>query len=200
MNINFEKGAGLVPVIVQDDTTGQILMLGYMSSEAFEATVSSGLVTFFSRSRRELWVKGETSGNYLHYQRHLVDCDGDTLIVFAKPDGPVCHTGSQTCFVDSSDGSFGFLGALESIIADRATSGSEESYTNRLLKDGPGAAAQKVGEEGVEVALAAVSQSDDDVLNESADLLYHLLVVLRSRGLSLSQVAKILADRHKTDD
>lgn len=188
---------GLVPAIVQDARTSQVLMLAYMNEESFGRTIETGLVTFFSRSRAELWTKGETSGNYLRYVSHAFDCDSDTLLIQANPEGPACHTGSRTCFTDSAAGSLGFLGELERIIASREGADPEGSYTSRLLSEGPAAPARKVGEEGVEVAMAAVIESDDRVVEESADLLYHLLVVLRSRGLSLGNVIDVLADRHR---
>ena len=187
---------GLIPAIVQDATTGQILMLGYMNRESFDRTLESGLVTFFSRSRQELWTKGETSGNRLEYVGHEIDCDSDTLLVSAKPSGPVCHTGSRTCFVDSPDGSFGFFGSLERIVSDRADADPAESYTARLLNEGPVGAARKVAEEGVEVTIAAISESDERLTEEAADLVYHLVVTLRSRGLSLADVAAVLERRH----
>lgn len=190
---------GLVPAIVQDARTSQVLMLAYMNEESFRKTMETGFVTFFSRSRGELWTKGETSGNYLRYVSHAVDCDSDTLLVQANPDGPACHTGSRTCFTDSTVGSLGFLGELEDIIASREGADPESSYTSRLLSEGPAAPARKVGEEGLEVAMAAVTESDERVLEESADLLYHLLVVLKSRGLSLSDVVDVLVDRHRKE-
>jgi phosphoribosyl-ATP pyrophosphohydrolase/phosphoribosyl-AMP cyclohydrolase len=186
---------GLVPAIVQDATTGQVLMLAYMNQESFEKTLDTELVTFFSRSRNELWTKGETSGNYLRYVSHTIDCDGDTVLVKALPDGPVCHTGARTCFVDSSEGAFGFLGDLEAVIASRENSGDEQSYTNQLLSEGPAAPARKVGEEALEVTIAAISESDERLAEESADLVYHLLVLLRSRGMSLADIVRVLQKR-----
>lgn len=187
---------GLVPAIVQDARTGQVLMLAYMNIEAFEKTLETGLVTFFSRSRAKLWTKGETSGNFLRYVSHQIDCDGDTILVKARPDGPTCHTGARTCFVDSPDGSFGFLGELEAVIASRENADPEKSYTSELLSGGPAAPARKVGEEAVEVAIAAINESDERLAEESADLVYHLLVLLKSRGLSLADVAHVLEERH----
>ena len=188
---------GLIPAVVQHTVSGQVLMLAYMNEESFTKTLETGLVTFFSRSRQELWTKGETSGNTLHYVGHEVDCDRDTILVRARPEGPVCHTGSRTCFVDSDDGAFGFLGELESVIASRDGADPGESYTAMLLAGGPAAPARKVGEEAVEVLAAALSESDERVAEESADLLYHLLVVLKSRGLTLQDVVDVLESRHQ---
>ncbi|MFV1981324.1 MAG: bifunctional phosphoribosyl-AMP cyclohydrolase/phosphoribosyl-ATP diphosphatase HisIE [Rhodothermia bacterium] len=187
---------GLVPAIVQDARTGQVLMLAYMNREAFAKTLETGLVTFFSRSRGKLWTKGETSGNFLRYVSHRNDCDGDAILVKARPDGPTCHTGARTCFVDSPDGSFGFLGELEAVIVSRENTDPKKSYTSELLSGGPAATARKVGEEAVEVTIAAITESDERLAEESADLVYHLLVLLRSRGLSLNDVAGILEERH----
>lgn len=189
---------GLVPAIIQDALTGQVLMLAYMNEASFEKTVETGLVTFYSRSRNELWTKGETSGNLLHYVSHEVDCDHDTLLVKARPDGPACHTGARTCFVDSPEGSYGFLGDLEAVIASREGADTGTSYTSELLSGGPAASARKVGEEALEVTIAAISESDERLAEESADLLYHLLVVLRSRGLSLRDVVGVLDGRHRS--
>jgi phosphoribosyl-ATP pyrophosphohydrolase/phosphoribosyl-AMP cyclohydrolase len=193
----FTTQNGLVPAIVQDAKTGQVLMLAYMNEESYRKTLDTGLVTFYSRSREQLWTKGESSGNQLHYVDHAVDCDRDTLLVRAIPVGPVCHTGSRTCFTDSTDGALGFLGTLESVIASREDANPSESYTARLLQDEGNATARKVGEEGLEVAMAALSESDERLAEESADLLYHLLVVLRSRGLSLADVLDVLEARHR---
>jgi phosphoribosyl-ATP pyrophosphohydrolase/phosphoribosyl-AMP cyclohydrolase len=194
--IDFDKGDGLVPAIVQHAETGQVLMLGYVSRESLETTIESNRVTFFSRSRNELWTKGETSGNYLHYIEHRVDCDGDALLIQAYPEGPVCHTGATTCFVDGAAGSFGFLGTLEGIIDQRSAEGDESSYTYRLLVEGLSAPARKVGEEAVEVAIAALEESDERLKEETADLLYHLLVLLKARGLRLSDAVEVLRKRH----
>ena len=196
-NIDFQKGGGIVPAVVQDATTGQILMVGYMSEESFEATLRTGLVTFYSRSKNRLWTKGETSGNHLRFLRHTVDCDGDALLIEAIPTGPVCHTGASTCFVDGPDGSFGFLGLLERVIDERAEEADEQSYTYRLLTEGPSASARKVGEEAVEVAIAALEETDERLKEETADLLYHLLVLLKSRGLRLRDAVEVLQNRHR---
>jgi phosphoribosyl-ATP pyrophosphohydrolase/phosphoribosyl-AMP cyclohydrolase len=190
---------GLIPAIVQDASTGQVLMMAYMNEEAFSRTVETGLVTFYSRSRQKLWTKGETSNNVLQYVSHTLDCDRDTLLVLAIPEGPTCHTGSRTCFTDSTEGAFGFLGELEAIITSRQGADPASSYTASLLQEGPTAPARKVGEEGLEVTIAAITESDERLAEESADLLYHLLVVLRSRGLTLADVVRTLRSRHRPD-
>lgn len=194
--IDFEKGGGIVPAIVQDATTGQVLMLGFMSAASLDKTLETGLVTFHSRSKDRLWTKGESSGNHLRFVRYKVDCDGDTLLVEAIPTGPVCHKGTSTCFVDGPEGAFGFLGVLEGIISARAESADESSYTYRLLTEGPSAPARKVGEEAVEVAIAALEETDERLKEETADLLYHLLVLLKARGLHLKDAVEVLRMRH----
>lgn len=194
--IDFEKGGGLVPAVVQDVSTGQVLMLGYVSRESLEKTIRTGHVTFYSRSKRQLWVKGETSGNFLEFVSMRVDCDGDTILIQAHPTGPVCHTGNATCFVDSHEGAFGFLGELELIIDARAEAADESSYTYRLLTEGTSAPARKVGEEAVEVAIAALEETDERLKEETADLLYHLLVLLKARGLRLGDAVEVLRKRH----
>lgn len=195
--IDFEKDGGIVPAVIQDANTGQVLMVGYMSQEALDATLASGNVTFYSRSKKRLWTKGETSGNRLEFVRYAIDCDGDALLVQAVPAGPVCHTGSSTCFVDGPEGAFGFLGRLEAVIEERSREGDATSYTRRLLEGGAVPAARKVGEEAVEVAIAALEESEQRVTEESADLLYHLLVLLRARGLELEDVVAELRQRHE---
>lgn len=195
MNIDFSKGNGLVPAIVQDAHTRRVLMLGYMNEEAFRETQITGRVTFFSRSKNRLWVKGETSGNYLLVKDILLDCDQDTLLILAEPKGPVCHTGSQDCFNQPENAS-GFIHKLESVISERAEASPEESYTAKLLQKGIQKIAQKVGEEAVETILEAQSGPDELLLSESADLLFHLLVLLKARGLSLKDVEAVLASRH----
>lgn len=191
----WDKMNGLLPVVVQDAATDQLLMLGYMNREALDATLATGLVTFFSRSKQRLWRKGESSGNVLRLVAIAADCDGDALLVRAHPAGPTCHLGTDSCFGESLGGG-GWLGTLERIIAARAEADPERSYTARLLANGPANAAQKVGEEGVEVALAAVSRDAQGVTEEAADLLFHLLVVLRARKVSLTDVIGVLQARH----
>lgn len=198
MDIDFEKGGGLVPAIVQDARTGAVLMLGYMNREALDRTVQAGLVTFFSRERGVLWTKGETSGNTLAFESMAVDCDGDTLLVRARPSGPVCHTGTDTCWGESNaPDPMVFLAELDAVVAGRSGTPPEESYTRRLLDGGAAAAGQKVGEEAVEVVVAALAQDDGRVVDEAADLVYHLVVLLRTRGLSLGDVARRLEERHR---
>jgi phosphoribosyl-ATP pyrophosphohydrolase/phosphoribosyl-AMP cyclohydrolase len=199
--IDWAKGDGLVPAIVQDADSGTVLMLGYMNPEALRATRERGRVVFFSRSKRRLWEKGETSGHYLELIDIRLDCDADTLLVSARPQGPVCHTGTATCFGDepaSASGRLAFLSELEHIIGQRIADKPEGSYTARLYSQGPRRMAQKVGEEGVEVALAALSEGDGPLLGEAADLLYHLMLLLRSRSLRLEQVIEELRQRHAT--
>lgn len=191
----WDKMDGLLPAVVQDDQTDKLLMLGYMDRAALDATLADGLVTFFSRSKQRLWRKGESSGNVLRLVSLAADCDGDALLVRARPAGPTCHLGTDSCFGDQESGA-GWLGSLERIVANRSSVDPEESYTARLLADGPARAAQKVGEEGVEVALAAVSRDADGLTEEAADLLFHLLVVLRSREVALANVISVLRNRH----
>jgi phosphoribosyl-ATP pyrophosphohydrolase/phosphoribosyl-AMP cyclohydrolase len=197
--IDWNKNAGLIPVIVQHALNGSVLMLGYMNSEALRLTLERGRVVFFSRSRQRLWEKGETSGHTLELRSARVDCDADTLLLTAMPAGPVCHTGALTCFGDESltaATSLSFLADLEQIIAQRVTENPQGSYTARLVQRGVKRVAQKVGEEGVEVALAGCVEDDPALVGECADLLYHLLVLLRARSLSLGQVIDALRARH----
>lgn len=197
MTIDFEKGGGLVPAIVQDDNTEQVLMLGYMNAESLTKTKEIGLVTFYSRSRRELWTKGETSGNTLALKSIAVDCDNDTLLVRAVPTGPTCHEGTVSCFGDTGPQGLGFLAYLENLISERKTADADSSYTAKLLQGPLRRAAQKVGEEGVETALAAVAEPDDKLISESADLIYHLLVLLRAKDIDFQDVITELKSRHK---
>ncbi|MDE2450829.1 MAG: bifunctional phosphoribosyl-AMP cyclohydrolase/phosphoribosyl-ATP diphosphatase HisIE [Gammaproteobacteria bacterium] len=197
--LDFDKAGGLLPAVVQHADSGAVLMLGYMNREALRATLTRRRVVFFSRSRQCLWEKGETSGHTLELAAVRTDCDRDTLLVTATPAGPVCHLGTATCFGDgsvSTAGRLAFLGALEAVIARRMADRPEGSYTARLHAAGPKRIAQKVGEEGLEVALAAVAETDDKLIAESADLLYHLLLLLRSRGLRLEHVVAELESRH----
>ncbi|PHR59867.1 MAG: bifunctional phosphoribosyl-AMP cyclohydrolase/phosphoribosyl-ATP diphosphatase [Robiginitomaculum sp.] len=195
MNIDFEKGGGLVPAIVQDADTDQILMLGYMNHEALAATRKTGLVTFFSRSRKTLWCKGETSGNTLALVDIAVDCDADTLLVRAKPNGPTCHTGTISCFGNQGATGFGWLAKLTQVIDARKTADPASSYTAKLLNGPLERCAQKVGEEGVETVIAALAQSKPELISESADLLYHLMVLLAAKDLSLDDVIAELRNR-----
>lgn len=194
--LDWAKGDGLLPAIVQHWQTGEVLMLGYMNAEALAATRESGHVTFFSRSKQRLWMKGETSGNVLALKSIRVDCDRDTLLVWAAPQGPTCHTGTSSCFGNAAAPPLAFLAELDALVARREAERPAGSYTTRLFDSGTRRIAQKVGEEGVETALAAVAQDDDALLGEAADLVFHLTVLLRARGLSLRDVAAVLADRH----
>ena len=196
MSLDFAKGGGLMPAIVQDARTEQVLMLGYMSEESLAKTHETGLVTFHSRSRDALWTKGETSGHTLALVGIEADCDRDTLLVRATPAGPTCHEGTTSCFGDGGPEGLGFLGRLEAVVEAREGSGPAESYTARLLAKPVHKVAQKVGEEGVEVALAATSEDDEALAGEAADLLYHLIVLLRKRGLGLRDAIDILRKRH----
>ncbi|MDI9239503.1 bifunctional phosphoribosyl-AMP cyclohydrolase/phosphoribosyl-ATP diphosphatase HisIE [Lysobacter sp. LF1] len=191
----WDKQDGLLPAIVQDADTRRVLMLGYMDREALRVTLESGHVTFFSRSRQRLWTKGETSGHTLDLVSIEADCDADTLLVQARPHGPTCHLGRESCFAGAPAGA-GFLQRLDTLVATRERERPAGSYTTRLLEGGIRRVAQKVGEEGVETALAAVTQSDDELLGEAGDLLYHLLVLLRARGLGLGDVEALLEQRH----
>lgn len=186
---------GLVPAIIQDDSTRQVLMLGYMNEEAFEKTLSEGRVTFFSRTKGRLWTKGETSGNFLTVKSIEKDCDADTLLVRVEAAGPVCHTGSKTCFGGREHE--GFLGALQSVIRQRHRDMPEGSYTTRLFTKGAPKIAQKVGEEAVESVIEAVAGNNDGLVYEASDLIYHLLVLLENQGLSIADLEEELARRHK---
>jgi phosphoribosyl-ATP pyrophosphohydrolase/phosphoribosyl-AMP cyclohydrolase len=196
LGIDWDKGGGLVPAIVQDASTLQVLMVGYMNRAALERTLESRRVTFFSRSKNRLWEKGETSGHTLELDRLEVDCDGDALLVLAKPMGPTCHRGTTSCFGENDAPGLGFLARLASVIDARRAAPAEESYTARLLAEGVTSIAKKVGEEGVEVAIAAAS-GDGRVSEEAADLVYHLLVLLAASESSLEDVADVLRKRHR---
>lgn len=195
MNIDFSKSNGLVPVIVQDKQTLEVLMLGYMNQEAFEKTQKENRVTFFSRSKNRLWTKGEESGHFLNVESIHIDCDRDTILIKATPGGPTCHTGSRSCF--NTDFNQNFIFELENIVNDRYNNPVEGSYVNSLHNKGINRIAQKVGEEGVETVIAALNQTREDLIGESSDLLFHLIVLLKEKGLSLEDLAKKLASRHK---
>lgn len=196
--IDWQKGAGLVPAIVQHAVTGRVLMLGYMNAEALAKTQSSKRVTFYSRSRNCLWTKGETSGNTLELRHIEIDCDCDTLLVSAFPSGATCHLDKSSCFdPDTAVPGFGFIGQLETIISNRAKHQSADSYTTKLLNAGIQRIAQKVGEEGVEVALAGMTGDGEEIICETADLIYHVLVLLNHQNLRFSDVAQQLDSRHR---
>ncbi len=194
-SLAWDKMGGLLPALVQDAGTGQVLMLGYMNAEALATTLASGFVTFFSRSKQRLWKKGETSGNCLNLRAVYSDCDSDSLLVLADPTGPVCHLGTSSCF-EAPVPQAGWLSVLSDIIAQRARLGDESSYTRRLLDEGVPRIAQKIGEEGVEPALAAVSREVDGCIAESADLIYHLSVLMEARGFGWEDVVTRLRERH----
>ena len=193
--LDWDKGSGLLPAIVQDARTGAVLMLGWMNREALRATNESGRVTFHSRSRQRLWIKGESSGNFLALVALRADCDGDAILVLAEPLGPTCHVGTRSCFGDASAPAFAFLGELDALVAQRERERPQGSYTSALLASGVRRIAQKVGEEGVETALAGVGGDDAELLHESADLLFHLIVLLRARGKSLRDLEATLGAR-----
>ena len=195
-NLNFDKLNGLIPAVVQDAATDKVLMVGFMNREALEKTRKTGMVTFYSRTRRQIWTKGETSRNYLRVKDIVPDCDGDTLLVKALPDGPVCHTGKDTCFNEANEGNLSFLSTLESIIESRKDELPETSYTAKLLNAGLKRIAKKVGEEAIELVQEAESNDKERFLSEAADLVYHLQVLLSARNLSLSDVATTLRQRH----
>lgn len=192
----WDKMNGMLPAIVQDCRSGRVLMLGYMNREALDATLRSGLGTFFSRSKQRLWQKGETSGNRLNIRSVFADCDDDALLVLAEPEGPTCHTGTISCFGNEAIEGPGWLGDLAAIVRQRADTGDKDSYTLRLLEEGPSRIAQKVGEEGVEVALAAVTRGAEGCAPEVADLLYHLAVLMQALGFGWEEVITLLRSRH----
>ena len=197
MDIDFEKCGGLVPAIIQDATTRKVLMLGYMNQESLKKTTDTGLVTFYSRSRQELWTKGETSGNYLKLVDIKVDCDNDTLLIQAKPEGPVCHTGSDTCWGDTNEASpLTFLTQLQDFIEKRHEEMPEGSYTTSLFRDGLNRMAHKVGEEALELVIEATNGTEERMIYEGADMLYHLIVLLTSKGLRIEDLARELQVRH----
>jgi phosphoribosyl-ATP pyrophosphohydrolase/phosphoribosyl-AMP cyclohydrolase len=200
-HLDWGKGDGLLPAVVQHAASGAVLMLGYMNREALTETLSSNRVTFWSRSKKRLWTKGETSGNFLELRAVAVDCDGDTLLVLAEPMGPACHTGTATCWGESPPQAAGeklaFLATLEGVIQQRIADKPEGSYTAKLLAEGTRRIAQKVGEEGLELALAAVAQSNEEIIGEAADLLYHAMLLLQVKQLSLGHVVAELERRHR---
>lgn len=197
LKIDFDKCGGLVPAIIQDAQTKVVLMLGYMNQEALKMTQETGLVTFFSRSRQCLWTKGETSGNYLHLVDIKVDCDNDTLLVQATPDGPTCHTGTDTCWgEENKPNPLLFLSELSDFIEKRHEEMPEGSYTTSLFKDGLNRMAQKVGEEALELVIEATNGTNDRLIYEGSDMLYHLIVLLTSKGLRIEDMARELMERH----
>ena len=195
MQIDFNKGDGLVPVIIQDEQSLEVLMLGYMNEEAYQKTVSENKVTFFSRTKNRLWTKGEESGNFLHVKNISIDCDNDTLLIKVNPIGPTCHTGSRSCF--NTEYNQNFIFKLEAIIEDRYANPQEGSYINKLRKKGLNKIAQKVGEEGVETVIAALNETEEQFIGEASDLVFHLLVLLKEKNVSLKTIAENLESRHK---
>lgn len=193
--LDWDKTAGLLPVIIQDYKTLEVLMLGYMNAEALEKTQAEGKVTFFSRSKNRLWTKGETSNNFLFVKELFVDCDNDTILIKADAIGPTCHTGSRSCF--KTDFNQNFIFELENIINDRYENPVEGSYINKMRSKGLNKIAQKVGEEGVETVIAALAETEEELIGEASDLVFHLLFLLKEKGLSIQDIAKNLEKRHK---
>ena len=193
--LDWEKDRGLLPAVVQDANTGTVLMLGYMNKVALETTLKTKKVTFFSRSRQALWVKGETSGNYLNLISIAADCDNDSLLITANPDGPTCHLNTPSCFKNNDNHSWQILPHLEAVIAQRKNALPHDSYTSALINEGINKVAQKVGEEAVETVIAALKENDKSLCNEMADLLYHALVLLQCRELSIADVLAVLKSR-----
>lgn len=198
MTIDFTKGDGLVPVIIQNYATLQVLMLGYMNEAAFEKTKLENKVTFFSRSKNRLWTKGETSGNFLTVNTIKIDCDNDTILIQATPNGPTCHTGSTSCFKEET--AKGFVYELQQTIHQRIDENDSNSYTNKLYQKGINKVAQKVGEEAVELIIEAKDDNDDLFKNEAADLLYHYLILLKAKGFTFEVIEKVLLDRNTATD
>ncbi|MCQ2974823.1 MAG: bifunctional phosphoribosyl-AMP cyclohydrolase/phosphoribosyl-ATP diphosphatase HisIE [Bacteroidales bacterium] len=196
MNPDFEKMGGLIPAIIQDHITRQVLMLGYMNEESFKKTQETGLVTFYSRSRKCLWTKGESSGNFLHVKDMYIDCDNDTILIKAQPDGPTCHKGTTSCF-DFDESNIGFLSYLQQFIDKRNVERPAGSYTTKLFREGVNKIAKKVGEEAVELIIESKDNNDDLFLNEAADMLYFTIVLLSAKGKKIEDVVSILKGRHK---
>ena len=196
MSLNFEKGGGLLPAVIQDASTDEVLMLGFMNQEAYEKTVSKKRVTFYSRTKERLWTKGEESGNFLDVVEIRKDCDADTLLVRVNPLGPACHTGKRTCFGESAQNNLAFLKQLQALLIARKKELPEDSYTAKLFREGPRKIAKKLGEEAAELVIEAMDSDDDKFLNEAADLLFHLTILLTDRGFGLEDVVRILKERH----
>lgn len=197
LSIDFDKVEGMVPAIIQDAATKQVLMLGYMNQEALAHSQATGKVTFFSRSKQRLWTKGEASGNFLIIKDMQVDCDGDTLLIYVNPVGPVCHTGDDTCFADTNNSKTHFIDRLREVIKDRKNKPSDTSYTASLFAKGINKVAQKVGEEAIEIVIEAKDDNKELFIGEAADLMYHYLVLLEAKGYELDEVMQVLIDRHK---
>ena len=197
MNLDFEKMGGLIPAIIQDNYTQKVLMLGFMNEEAYQKTVETGKVTFFSRTKNRLWTKGEESGNFLHVVSIKEDCDKDTLLIMVNPVGPVCHTGTDTCWGEVNDEPIMFLSYLQDFISKRYQEMPEKSYTTSLFQAGINRMAQKVGEEAVETVIEATNGTDDRLIYEASDMIYHLIVLLTSKGMRIEDLATELKKRHK---
>lgn len=198
MTIDFEKGNGLVPVIIQENSTQKVLMLGYMNQQAYDKTVAENIVTFYSRTKNRLWTKGEESGNFLHVVSIANDCDNDTLLIKVNPVGPVCHTGADTCWNEQNQAiGYPFLQQLSNVIKERKNASADTSYTAQLFAKGINKIAQKVGEEAVETVIEAKDNNDDLFLNEASDLLFHYMVLLEAKGFTLADIEKVLSLRHK---
>lgn len=197
MTANPDFSKGLIPAIIQDASTKTVLMLGYMNEEAFEKTKSENRVTFFSRSKNRLWTKGETSNNFLNVVSIHLDCDNDSILILANPEGPTCHTGADTCFNENNGDNAAWLDRLKHVIRSRKSASADTSYTASLFKKGTNKVAQKVGEEAVELVIEAMSQNDDLFKEEAADLLFHYLVLLEDRGIGLEEIVKVLQKRHQ---
>ncbi len=197
MRPKFDENTGLIPAIVQDDATGKVLMLGYMNQESLDKTLDQGRVTFFSRSKQRLWTKGEESGNFLELVSINEDCDQDALLVKARPHGPTCHKGTDTCWGEKNEDRFGCLSDLEGVIRERREKSPENSYVASLFDKGINKIAQKVGEEAVELVIESKDDSEELFLNESADLLFHYLILLQAKGYTLTDIVKVLRDRHR---
>lgn len=199
MELDFEKMNGLIPAIIQDNYTQKVLMLGFMNKEAYEKTVETGKVTFFSRTKNRLWTKGEQSGNFLHVVSIKADCDNDTLLIMVHPDGPVCHTGTDTCWGEKNEQDIMFLKELQDFIDRRRQEMPDKSYTTSLFNSGVNKMAQKVGEEAVETIIEACNGTDERLIYEGADLLYHLIVLLTYKGYRIEDLARELKERHSTN-
>ncbi|MGE5401871.1 MAG: bifunctional phosphoribosyl-AMP cyclohydrolase/phosphoribosyl-ATP diphosphatase HisIE [Ignavibacteriales bacterium] len=199
-NLDFDKLGGLIPAIITDHSNNAVLMLGFMNKEALVKTMESGLVTFYSRSRGKLWTKGETSGNYLRLVKMTADCDNDSLLISARPDGNTCHTGSYSCFNVEKGDSIEFLNSLFSLIKDRKKKLPEHSYTTKLFKEGQNRIIQKVGEEAIETVIAAKNRDKEEIINETSDLIYHLFVMLVEQGIEFEEIVRTLELRHSKPD
>ena len=196
MSLNFDKMGGILPAIIQDAQTNEVLMLGFMNQEAYEKTVSEGKVTFYSRTKKRLWTKGEESGNFMDVVEILEDCDADTLLVRVDPVGPACHTGMRTCFGETVQDNLAFLQNLQALLQSRKEELPENSYTAKLFRNGPRKIAKKLGEEAAELVIEAMDTDDEWFLNEAADLLFHMCILLVDRGYKMEDVVKVLKERH----